>query len=58
MIQIDMDMPKCCSECPLEICDDFDLSPECVLIYKGYTKYVRADGRLAECPLKGADDEV
>lgn len=57
MIQIDMDMPKCCSECPLEICDDFDLSHECVLIYKGYTKYVRAGGRLAECPLKGAYDD-
>ena len=58
MIQIDMDMPSKCEDCPMELRDEYELSHECVLLYKGYTNKVRTFGRLAECPLKGANDEV
>lgn len=55
MVKIDIPMPSCCEECPLEQSDDYGV--ECILLYKGYTEKVREYGKLERCPLKGADDE-
>ena len=52
VVQIDMDMPTRCFECLIEQADDYTMSYECSLVYKGYTGEIRMTGRLAECPLR------
>lgn len=52
MVQLDMDMPKRCFDCMIEQADDYTMSYECPLVYKGYTGKIRMEGRLAECPLR------
>ena len=52
MVQIDMDMPTRCFDCMIEQADDYTMSYECPLVYKGYTGKIRMTGRLAECPLR------
>ncbi len=56
MIQIDIEMPKCCSECDFETHDEYELTNECVLIYKGYTNSTRTHKRLNNCPLHEVTD--
>lgn len=52
MVQLDMDMPTRCFDCLIEQADDYTMSYECPLVYKGYTGEIRMTGRLAECPLR------
>lgn len=52
----DMDFPKTCRACDLEIVDDEDYTTYCPLIYKGYTGKCREDGRLPDCPLVAVSD--
>ena len=47
----DMDFPKTCMACDLEIVDYEDCTTYCPLIYKGDTDKCREDGRLYGCPL-------
>lgn len=49
MIQIDMEMPKCCSECDFEIFNGS--TDECFFVYNGYTDKIRTRKRLDNCPL-------
>lgn len=44
-----IDMPKICGECPMCIDDEYDLTHECCLKYKGY---VDKKHRPTWCPLK------
>lgn len=44
-----IDIPECCSECPLCIADEYNTSHECCMKYKGY---VDAKSKPTWCPLK------
>lgn len=49
-----IDMPENCFDCPLCINDEYGLSLECCLQYKGY---VDEKGKPVWCPLKPAPEE-
>ena len=38
-------------DCDFELHDDYELTNECPLVYKGYTNEVRAFKRLEKCPI-------
>lgn len=46
-----MEMPRNCMACDFEQVDEYELSTECSLIYKGHTYKCRTEGRLPDCPL-------
>ena len=43
--------------CDFEQVDEYELSTECSLIYKGHTYKCRTEGRLPDCPLLEVPDE-
>lgn len=57
MIQIDMEMPKCCDEC--FALDDHGDYPFCLISQdqRGYTFNVR-ENRMPSCPLKAREPRV
>lgn len=55
MIWIDIDMPRCCIDCPFELIqnDEDELTHRCIVLYKKTTTdEIRRYGRLEECPLR------
>ena len=52
-----MEMPKRCSDCELEEHDEYELTHECRLIYKGYTNNFRMFERHKNCPLVALPDK-
>lgn len=51
-----MAMPRNCMACDFEQVDEYELSTECSLIYKGHTYKCRTEGRLPGCPLVEVPD--